>query len=80
MSTLTEIRNELYDKIPSGQIDAFELIKIISAHLVKLDAYIDNSPDKQLRETLQWILDLKRSEFSFEEMADKIEKALNNSK
>ncbi len=48
MEALTEIRNQLYDVIPSGQIDAFELIKIISTHLKKLDKYIDKGQKESI--------------------------------
>jgi len=37
---LTEIRNELYDSLPTGKIDAFDLIKSIDNHINKLDAEI----------------------------------------
>lgn len=35
------IRNALYDSLPSGEIGAFELIKIIKEHIKRLDAMID---------------------------------------
>ena len=48
MNEITEIRNNLYENIPSGQIDAFALVKIISDHLKELDKYIDSLPTKEV--------------------------------
>jgi len=36
-NSLSELRNELYDKLPTKDVDAFELLKIIKIHLQKLD-------------------------------------------
>jgi|694.fasta_scaffold87097_9 hypothetical protein len=36
-NSLSELRNELYDKLPTGDVDAFELLKLIKIHLQKLD-------------------------------------------
>jgi hypothetical protein len=36
-SSLSELRNELYDKLPTGDVDAFELLMVIKNHLQKLD-------------------------------------------
>jgi hypothetical protein len=36
-SDLTKLRNELYNQLPTGNIDAFQLIKIIKTHIQKLD-------------------------------------------
>ena len=44
MKTLLEIRNNLYNNIPTGEIKAFELIVIISQHLKELDEYINKLP------------------------------------
>lgn len=41
---LTELRNDLYESIPSGKVDAFQCIKAISDHLDKLDKIIDAIP------------------------------------
>ena len=38
---LTEIRNRLYDKMPSGEISAWELLKAVKLHLDELDEFID---------------------------------------
>lgn len=38
-----EIRNELYDSLPSGETNAFDLIKIINIHMRRLDEVIYNS-------------------------------------
>lgn len=39
MVELDNIRNDLYDKLPTGDIGAFELIKLIKAHINKLDKF-----------------------------------------
>lgn len=39
---LTDLRNQLYNDLPTGQINSFELIKIIKNHLDELDNFIDN--------------------------------------
>jgi hypothetical protein len=36
--SVEQIRDELYEATPTGKVEAFELIKIISAHIRKLDA------------------------------------------
>lgn len=41
-SDLSELRNDLYDKLPIGDIDAFEILKVIKNHLQKLDALCGN--------------------------------------
>jgi hypothetical protein len=41
-SRLSKARNELYDKLPIGDIDAFELLKLIKIHLQKLDDLCGN--------------------------------------
>jgi hypothetical protein len=41
-SSLSKARNELYDKLPTGDIDAFELLKLIKIHLQKLDVLCGN--------------------------------------
>jgi len=40
-------RNKLYDKLPSGNIDGFELIKIIKEHIEDLDTIIDETPNSE---------------------------------
>ena len=54
---LTEIRNELYNAMPSGQIDAFELIKVISNHLNRLDRFIESYASHPPMSTEQYVLD-----------------------
>ena len=39
---LIELRNDLYNSLPVGKIDAFELTLIISAHLKRFDEFIDS--------------------------------------
>ena len=41
LDDLTEIRDELYDSLPSGKLDAFNLIKEIKKHISKLDKIVD---------------------------------------
>ena len=41
------IRDELYNNLHSGDIDAFELIKIITNHIRELDTIIDNWADNR---------------------------------
>lgn len=41
-SDLSELRNDLYDKLPIGDVDAFEILKVIKNHLQKLDALCGN--------------------------------------
>lgn len=41
-SDLSELRNDLYDKLPIGNVDAFEILKVINNHLKKLDALCGN--------------------------------------
>lgn len=38
---LTEVRNDLYDKMPSGELKAWDLVIIIKNHLTALDEVID---------------------------------------
>jgi len=39
---LIDIRDHLYDKLPTGNVDAWQLLEIIKNHLKELDEYIDN--------------------------------------
>jgi hypothetical protein len=41
-SSLSQLRNELYDKLPTGDVDTFELLKLIKIHLQKLDDLCGN--------------------------------------
>ena len=41
-SYIDELRNDLYDKLPIGDVDAFEILKVIKNHLQKLDALCGN--------------------------------------
>jgi hypothetical protein len=41
-SNLSKARNELYDALPVGDIDAFELLKLVQIHLQKLDDLCGN--------------------------------------
>jgi hypothetical protein len=38
------LRNELYDQLPTGDVNAFDLIKIINNHIKKLDELIQIKP------------------------------------
>lgn len=38
---LLEARNKLYEALPTGKVDAFELIQVINIHLKRLDNIID---------------------------------------
>lgn len=40
---LTQIRNNLYDNMPTGEATAWRLITVINEHLKKLDEYIDSN-------------------------------------
>lgn len=40
-SELTDIRNRLYDRIGTGEIDAWTLLSTIRNHLNELDEFID---------------------------------------
>jgi hypothetical protein len=39
---LTDIRNQLYNDMETGNVNAFNLIKAIKNHLDELDNFIDN--------------------------------------
>jgi hypothetical protein len=41
-SSLSELRNELYDTLPTGNLDAFELLTLIKNHLQKIDKLCGN--------------------------------------
>jgi hypothetical protein len=41
-SDIDELRNDLYDKLPIGDVDAFEILKVIKNHLQKLDELCGN--------------------------------------
>ncbi len=40
-SKLIDLRDELYESMPCGTVNSFDLIKIIKAHIKKLDEIID---------------------------------------
>jgi len=39
---LTDLRNQLYNDMGTGNVNAFDLIKVIKNHLDELDNFIDN--------------------------------------
>ena len=39
---LLEARNKLYEALPTGNIDAFELLRAVNIHLKRLDKIIDS--------------------------------------
>ena len=39
---LIDIRDHLYDILPTGHVEAWQLLEIIKKHLKELDEYIDN--------------------------------------
>jgi len=41
---LGNIRNELYDSLPKGNVDGWELLNVIKGHLIKLDDFILSKP------------------------------------
>lgn len=41
MEELSKLRDELYEALPTGKIDAFELIQVIKNHISKLDELIE---------------------------------------
>jgi len=41
-SDLSELRNDLYNKLPISDVDAFEILKVIKNHLQKLDVLCGN--------------------------------------
>ncbi len=38
---LTKLRNSLYDNVPTGMVESFELLKVIKLHLREFDKLID---------------------------------------
>lgn len=38
---LQGLRDELYENIPTGEVNAFDLIKVIKTHIKRLDNLID---------------------------------------
>ena len=40
-SSIDTVRNALYDALPKGEVDAFELIKVINNHISKLDMILE---------------------------------------
>lgn len=44
---LDEIRDKLYDSLPSGHVEAWQLLEIIKKHITALDKVIYNSKRKQ---------------------------------
>ena len=40
LDDLANVRDELYNTIPTGEVQAFDLIKVIKEHISKLDEII----------------------------------------
>jgi hypothetical protein len=40
LSELAKFRNELYEQLPTGKVNAFDLIKIINNHINRIDELI----------------------------------------
>lgn len=50
---LTEIRNQLYDSLPTGDIaSAYDIICRVNDHLKRLDAFIYKLPQADVRQSL----------------------------
>lgn len=47
LGKLLELRNKLYDAVPTGEVTAFELIKVIKQHIGELDEIIENDEVKE---------------------------------
>lgn len=47
MKRLIEVRNKLYDSLPNGSIEPFQLIGIIKSHLTDLDRIIKELEEKE---------------------------------
>lgn len=43
---LTKLSNELYDSLPVGEINAFDLTTVIKNHKIKLDQFIEELEKK----------------------------------
>lgn len=43
LEAIKTARNTLYDVLPSGEIDAFDLVKVIKKHIDELDAALEGS-------------------------------------
>jgi len=39
---LTELRNKMYDNLPIGEVESWELIEVIGSHIKELDTLIDS--------------------------------------
>lgn len=44
-SEIDKLRNSLYDQLPTGEVHAFEYVKLISSHIKALDKLVEESPD-----------------------------------
>ena len=42
VTKLVDIRNHLYNMLPTGHVEAWQFVEIIEKHLKELDDYIDN--------------------------------------
>ena len=41
MEELSKLRDDLYESIPNGKMDTFDLIRVINNHLMELDELIE---------------------------------------
>ena len=69
LNDLTIIRNKLYDMMPTGEIDAFDLITIIKCHLKELDFYIDHYASLPAKQSVP-VTDLKKLVIDLESHRD----------
>ena len=44
---ILKVRDELYDSLPRGEVDAFNLIKLINQHICELDKIIDKLKNEE---------------------------------
>jgi len=49
---LTKLRNELYEALPIGDLDAWKLLQVIKVHLTQLDMLIDKLPQPEVKKSV----------------------------
>lgn len=76
LGKLLELRNKLYDAVPTGEVTAFELIKVIKQHIRELDEIIENDEEGKNNALLQLMHDTMSPVNTIKGATDLLKKSL----
>ena len=51
LEAIKTTRNKLYEALPTGNVDAFDLIKAINSHITELDKILEGEQSSEVKQT-----------------------------